>query len=131
VDAGGGSRPLRTAAGSRGRPEEGGAASRPLQAGVGHVGRPPVRPENVPGFASRTGTLEGRPCGPKACFDRDTDRHAEGSPAGVSGIAFVDMHLYLYTTSSGMYYHSSPFCHDREVSERWSPRALVKTRQIF
>ena len=93
-----------------------------------------MRPEDVPGFASRTGTLEGRPCGPKACFDRDTDRHAEGSPvrpAGVSGVAFLDMHLYLYTTSSDMYCHSSPFCHDREVSEWWSPRALGQTRQFF
>ena len=61
-----------------------------------------MRPEDVPGFASRTGTLEGRPCGPKACFDRDTDGHAEGSPvrpAGVPGLEstprFLDMHSYL------------------------------------
>jgi len=69
------------------------ASPQPRKAGVGHVGGPPVRPEDVPGFASRTGTLEGRPCGPKVCFDRDTDRHAEGSPvrpAGVSGVAFLD-----------------------------------------
>ena len=111
MNAGGGPRPLRTAARSRGRPEEpprgrcgpaaeGGRRRRLAAAAatVGHVGGPPVRPEDVPGFASRTGTLEGRPCGPKACFDRDTHGHAEGSPvrpAGVSGLAFLEMHLYF------------------------------------